>query len=126
MPSPDRKPDRSKNVAKGRVYESLAGEYFKDNGYLILEQNWQAGHKEIDLIVRQGNTVAFVEVKSASNQEYGHPAERVDKKKVRNLTLAAQQYLLVNELKGCDFRFDLVTFLGGQLEHFPNAFEASE
>lgn len=126
MSSSDAHPDRSGNVAKGRAFEALAGKFFTENGYQILETNWQAGHKEIDLIVRKGNMVVFVEVKSASNRKYGHPAERVDKKKIKNLTIAAGQYLLVNELRSCDLRFDLVTFLGGQLEHFPNAFEASE
>lgn len=124
---PDRSgPDRSGNVARGRKFEALAGKFFVENGYQILDKNWQAGHKEIDLIVRRGNVVVFVEVKSASNKKFGHPAERVDKKKIKNLTIAAQQYLLVNDLKGFDLRFDLVTFLDGQLEHYPNAFEAAE
>lgn len=126
MSASNPKPDRSGNVARGREFETLAGKFFTENGYQILETNWQAGHKEIDLIVRKGNTVAFVEVKSASTTKFGHPAERVDKKKIHNLTIAAQQYLLVKELKGFDLRFDLVTFLNGQLEHYPNAFEAAE
>ena len=126
MPASDPNPDRSRNVAKGRRFETLAGEFFENNNYQILEQNWQAGHKEIDLIVRKNNLIVFVEVKSASNRKFGHPAERVDKKKIRNLTIAAQQYLLVNDLKGVDFRFDLVTFLDGQLEHYPDAFEAMD
>jgi len=125
MPSSKKEPDRSRNVAKGREYERLAAEFFQNNGYDILERNWQAGHKEIDLIVRRKNTVVFVEVKSASSDKLGHPAERVDQKKIANLTNAAQQYLQVKQIKNCDLRFDLVTFLDGKLEHYPNAFEAS-
>jgi putative endonuclease len=126
MPSSDKDSDRSRNLAKGRKFEALAGEYFTKKGYTILETNWRAGRQEIDLIVQKGKTVVFVEVKSSSNAKYGHPAERVDQKKILNLTKAAQQYLLAKNLKGFDLRFDLVTFLKGQLEHYPNAFEASE
>ena len=126
MPSSDQGPDHSRNVARGRQFETLAGEYLVKQGYTILETNWQAGHKEIDLIVRKDRLVVFVEVKYSSNTKFGHPAERVDQKKIANLTKAAQQYLLAKDLKGFDLRFDLVTFLKGELEHYPNAFEAAE
>jgi len=48
----------------------------------------------------------------------------VDKRKVANLTEAAQRYLADNDIRGCDVRFDVVTFTDGRLEHYPNAFEA--
>jgi len=38
----------------------------------------------------------------------------------------AQQYLIEKDVHDCDFRFDVVTFIKGQLEHFPGAFEAGE
>ena len=112
--------------AIGNSYEKLAATYFIDNGFEILDRNWQAGHKEIDLIVSKENLLVFVEVKSSANMKYGHPASRVDQKKIKNLTLAAQQYLVEHEIQDRDLRFDLVTFLDGWLEHFPNAFEASQ
>jgi len=119
------KKDRTANVARGRMFEKLAAKYLVEIGFEILEKNWQAGHKEIDLIAKKHKLVVFVEVKSASNRKFGHPAERVDQKKINNLTLAAEQYLLVNDLTGHDLRFDLITFLEGKIEHYPNAFEAS-
>lgn len=110
----------------GRRYEGLAADYFRQHGFEILEQNWQASHKEIDLIVRKGDLIAFVEVKSSSAPGFGHPAEWVDKRKMSNLSEAARRYLVENEIKGCDVRFDVVTFTSGMLEHYPNAFEADE
>ncbi|NOY88697.1 MAG: YraN family protein [FCB group bacterium] len=116
---------RDKNIEKGRSYEKRAALFFKQNGYEIIEQNWRVGHKEIDLIVKKGNLLVFVEVKSSSSKKFGHPSEHVDAKKIANLTQAAQQYIIAHDIKGVDFRFDVVTFLDGRLEYYPNAFEAS-
>ena len=69
------------------------------------------------IIVQKGNTLVFVEVKSASSAKFGHPAERVDKKKINNLIRAAQQYLIENNIEGCDLRFDVVTLVKGEMAH---------
>jgi putative endonuclease len=119
-------PQRTSRTIKGKSYEQLAAAFFEQNGFEILQRNWRTGHREIDLIVRKNKLIAFVEVKSASSQKYGHPADRVDDKKVANLTKAAQQYLIDNKIEGCDLRFDVVTFVNGRLEHFPDAFPAAD
>jgi putative endonuclease len=110
----------------GKSYERLAATYFEQNGFEILERNWKAGRREIDLIARKGDLIVFIEVKSAGSKRFGHPVERVDDKKVANLTKAAQQYLIDNRIENCDLRFDVVTFVSGRLEHFPDAFSASQ
>jgi len=116
---------RSSTHARGRHHERLAAEFFQSKGFEVLEHNLQVGHLEIDLIVRNDDLLVFVEVKSASTLKYGHPAEKVDRRKIERLTRAAQKYLQDHEIEGCDLRFDVVTFVGGRLEHFPGAFEAS-
>lgn len=127
MPSSNDDPEsRQHRRAIGRTFEKMAAAFYEENGYTIHDRNWQAGRKEIDLIVAKKNLVVFVEVKSSSTKKYGHPAERVDKKKIANLTDAARQYLIEKEIDGVDLRFDLVTFVDGQLEHFPGAFEAND
>ncbi|MFH1372784.1 MAG: YraN family protein [bacterium] len=113
-------------VQTGKTFEHLAGRFFVQNGFEILERNWRTGHREIDLIVKKDNLIVFVEVKSASSQKFGHPANRVDNKKVANLTRAAQQYLIDHSIENHDLRFDVVTYVQGKLEHFPNAFPAGE
>ncbi len=110
----------------GAAYEQRAARFYTDQGFEILEQNWQAGHREIDLIVRKSATLVFVEVKSSINNTFGHPAERVDKTKIKRLSSAAQQYLLAKNIQEVDLRFDVVTFTGGNLEHYPSAFEFEE
>jgi putative endonuclease len=117
---------RRNSVAVGRDFEKLAADYFRRQDYEILDRHWQAGRKEIDLVVKKNNLVAFVEVKSASSEEFGHPAHRIDRKKIANLTVAAQKYLADKAITGCDLRFDVVTFVSGKLEHFPGAFDAGE
>ena len=125
MPSSDKNHSGDKNKrARGRRFEQLAAEYFQRLGFEVLERNWQAGHKEIDLIVGKYKLIVFVEVKAAANEGFGHPAEKVDRRKMKRLTEAAQQYLLDNHITGCDLRFDVVTFLKGRLEHYPDAFSA--
>lgn len=118
--------DHNNRRAVGHGYETLASEYYQTQGYQVMHRNWQAGHKEIDLVVRTDDTVVFVEVKSSSTDRFGHPSERVDKKKRVNLTQAARQYLMEEKLANVNLRFDLITFVNGKLEHYPNAFEATE
>ncbi len=112
-----------KSVEKGRQYEKLAEKFLINDGYTVLEKNWRAGHKEIDLIVQKGNTIVFVEVKGSISKQYGHPSERVDKHKRANLINAAEQFIVAGDIKDCDFRFDIITFLDGKLEHYPDAFQ---
>ncbi len=92
----------------------------------MVERNWQASHLEIDLIVRKDDLVVFVEVKSSSGMKFGHPVEKVDRRKTINLTKAARQFVIERDISGCDLRFDVVTFVNGELEHFPGAFEATD
>ncbi|MGH8015861.1 MAG: YraN family protein, partial [Candidatus Zixiibacteriota bacterium] len=97
MPSSKKVPSPKDSIKIGRSYEELAARYFTDRNYVILHRNYRAGHKEIDLIVQKGGVVAFVEVKAAKSKSRGHPAERVTRKKISNLTKAAQQYLIENK-----------------------------
>lgn len=126
MPSSKRGKKSKENYEVGREYEELAAQFFLDNGYHLLHRNYRAGHKEIDLIVRKGHLVAFVEVKSSKSKSLGHPSERITKKKKENLIKAAQQYLIENKIDDSDFRFDAVTFVGGKIEHYPDAFSLSD
>lgn len=116
--------DRRK-LLQGQKFERLAAHYFTQHGFEIIERNWRAGHKEIDLITRRGNLVVFVEVKSTYSGQFGHPAERIDDKKIKNLSDAARQYLIAKEISNVDLRFDVITFVNGRLEHFPDAFPSA-
>lgn len=117
---------RQHTVHRGRRFEKQAALFFEQQGYEVVERNWQASHLEIDLIVRKDDLLVFVEVKSSSGMKFGHPVEKVDRRKIINLTKAARQFVIERDISGCDLRFDIVTFVNGELEHFPGAFEATD
>ena len=113
---------RRKSVASGQISEQKVAALYEQEGFAILECNWRAGHKEIDLIVRKGDLLVFVEVKSGRSKKFGHPAEKVTQKKISNLVEAASRYVADRDITGCDFRFDVVTLTNGEIEFFPGAF----
>lgn len=123
MPSSKSILPKDRRLKTGHEYERLAARFYVDKGFEVLERNWRAGRKEIDLIVRKRNLVVFVEVKSSASKRFGHPAERVDRRKRENLANCASQYIIARDLSGVDLRFDVVTFVNGRIEHFPDAFE---
>ncbi len=117
-------PDSSgaSNFRRGQQFEKLAATYFQSLGFEIIAQNHHEGHLEIDLIVMDSKQLVFVEVKSAQTKSFGHPSEWVDQRKQERLIRAAQSYLQKNDYAGLDLRFDVVTFVDGQLEHYRDAF----
>jgi putative endonuclease len=118
--------NKKDNILTGKKFEKRAAKYFEKLGFKILERNWRSGHKEIDLIIKKDNLLVFVEVKSSYTKKFGHPSERVDKKKISNITNCAQDYLITKKIDNIDIQFDVVTFTNGELEHYPHAFEATE
>ena len=127
MPSSNNQsPKDRRKIERGKRFEDLTARFYSERGFAILERNWRKGHKEIDLIVRKDDLVVFVEVKSSSTEKFGHPAERVDRKKIENLAACAREYIIAERnLTGVDFRFDVVTFQNGKFEHYPGAFDVA-
>lgn len=121
---------QSNNIAIGKWGEAIACEFFRKQRYAILGTNVRVKRKEIDLIVSKNGTVVFVEVKTACLPQDFHPAELVNKSKQRHLVVAAQLWLQQFPHKFDQFRFDVFTVIkkdtGNEIEHFPNAFYASE
>lgn len=117
-------PNRHRRI--GQRFEDQAVCFLEQQGFEIIERNWRAGHKEIDIIARNELLLLFVEVKASMTSSFGHPAERVTPAKMKNLSKAAQRYVLESGISGCDVRFDVITFSDGRLEHFPNAFPFTE
>ncbi len=114
--------DKRESGARG---ETLALTYLEKLGYTLLCRNARFGHDEIDLILRDGNTTVFVEVKARSSVKFGLGREAVDAPKQKRMMRAAQAYLMKN---GADVpaRFDVVEveLRTGGIVHIPNAFMA--
>jgi len=110
----------------GKRGEAIAEEYLRRKGFQILKKNYRYGHKEIDLIAKEGNTIVFVEVKAGRSKSFGAPHERVDLRKQRNLIDAANDFIQREKTTDCDFRFDVlaITYQKGKedIDHIRNAF----
>ena len=91
----------------GKAGEKLAEAYLVDAGYKILHRNWRCGHEEIDLIASRDCQLHFVEVKYRSSNHHGHPEEAVNKKKIRTLLKAIDQFLYQHPQYN-DFRLDVL------------------
>ena len=108
----------------GRRGERMAQRYLQGLGYRLLQKNYRSGHHEIDLIMADGDTVMFVEVKARSGAAFGTPAEQVTPRKQRFLRLAAEAYLMQAGLSDRPARFDVaeVYLAENRVNHIVDAF----
>lgn len=119
----------TRSCALGASGEAAAENWLAQQGYQLLARNARTRYGEIDLVVRLGAVVVFVEVKSRTSGRFGHPGEAVAAAKQRRLTRLASAYLMAHGLDGCEARFDVIavhaTPAGGvvQIEHIPDAFQ---
>ncbi len=110
-------------VAAGRAAERRAWWYYRLRGYRILETNIWSGGNELDLVVRRGNRLAFVEVKAKGGGRYGNPFEMVTAEKQRRLRRAAEAWLAAHpELAQLEASFEVVALRGGRLARLRDAF----
>lgn len=110
----------------GKRGETLAADYLKNTGYIILAANWQFGHKEIDIIAEKDDVLHFVEVKSRSQYFWVEPKEAVQRKKQNNIIIAADAYMQRrNESREASFDIVSIVFFKDHhtLEFIENAFE---
>jgi putative endonuclease len=105
----------------GRRGEALAASYLRSRGWEIVARNWRFHHKEIDLVARQGDVVAFVEVKSRAASGLGSPLASITAAKRRELERAAKGWIALRGRDGESYRFDAVVVVRGRggtrLEH---------
>src|SRR5215210_4457839 len=96
------------HVDIGKAGEKLAAEWLAENGYTILQRNWRYSHYEIDIVAKKDNLLHFVEVKYRSSNFGGYPEEAVNKKKVKDLLCAIDQYLFLNPQHD-NFHLDIIS-----------------
>ena len=83
------------------------------HGLEILARNVTAAGVEIDLIVRDGEAIVFVEVRGRRDDRLGHPFETVDARKQARLRRGATGWLVANDLwERVATRFDVVALVG--------------
>jgi putative endonuclease len=88
-----RSPTRPSTTARGRAAERRVAWHYRLRGYRILARNVRAGRVELDLIVRRGRKLVFVEVKAKEGRGYGDPLEAVDEWKQARLRRGIEAWL---------------------------------
>ncbi len=113
--------------ARGQVVEAASECYLQQQGLQPIERNFNRRGGEIDLVMREGETLVFVEVRFRKSDRFGTPAESITASKQRKLLQTAQLYVLAYPVwrnKPC--RFDVIAARPGesglQFEWIKNAF----
>jgi putative endonuclease len=110
----------------GSQAELLAEKFLQRSGLVPLLRNYHCRYGEIDLIMLDGKTFVFVEVRLRSNRSFGGPAASIDTAKQKKILRAAQHYLsTLKQTPPC--RFDAVLFKSVNeldIEWIKNAFTA--
>lgn len=116
--------DRRRAERRGRTMEAVAACYLMCKGYRLLARRVRLHAGELDLVVRRGNTIAFVEVKTRLSPE--DALRSIDRAKGKRIYDAARSWLArnVTTLQG-DYRFDIVVVSPYHWpKHIENAFGA--
>ena len=104
-------------------FEQKALRHYRLRGYRILGTNVWIGGYELDLVVRRGRRLAFVEVKAKGGPRLGDPLEMVTEEKQRRLRRAAEAWLAAHpDAAGLEARFDVVAVREGRVERVVAAF----
>lgn len=100
--------------AVGSDFEQKARIFLEKQGLKFLEANQTFKCGELDLIMQQGQTIVFVEVRHRKNNRFGSAVESIDYRKQQKWQNAANQWLAKRHqsLETADCRFDVVAFEG--------------
>jgi len=90
----------------GEQAERLAATYLESKGLSLIESNYRCRRGEIDLVLRDRDTIVFAEVRLRQSSRFGGAAESVDRRKQARIVAAARHYLAGRGEVAC--RFDVV------------------
>jgi putative endonuclease len=109
----------------GKKGEQLAVDFLLKKGYDIIERNYRFDKAEVDIIAKQKEVLAILEVKTRSTIDFGNPQDFVKPKQIQRLVKAVDEYVNVNNLD-VEVRFDIIAIVkegkGFKIEHLENAF----
>lgn len=120
--------DRQK-IELGRKGEDIALKYLTEKGYELIARNYRFKRfGELDLIMKDGKYIVFVEVRTKKNTIYGTPLETVDYAKRRQISKMAQLYFVKEKIPEDTFaRFDVIGIVlpdnaEPKIDHIQDAF----
>ena len=101
------------NHKEGAAAEDAALAFLQGQGCKLVARNWHCPFGEIDLIVKNGNTILFVEVKYRKSSRFGGAAGSITPAKLAKLQRNAEHYLQQHRLNHAPCRLDAVLIEGG-------------
>lgn len=110
----------------GAQAEQTAARYLQQHGLRLVQANYRCRMGEIDLILREGETLVFAEVRLRGSSDFGGAAASIDAHKQAKLIRTAQHYLAtLPRIPPCRFDALLLTAADGKtgIEWLKNAFE---
>ncbi len=113
----------------GLLGERVAARWLRRSGWELLAHRFRSGHRDIDLVMRLGNQVAFVEVKARRGNGFGGPVDAVHHRKRRELVRSARVWVDRFGTPELSYRFDVVGVLVSdsdvRVRHIADAFPVS-
>ena len=98
------------NQRIGKWGEDIASEYLTQKGCEILGQNVRTPYGEIDIVVKQGDVVLFVEVKTRTSNKMGLPEESITARKREHMIACAEHYAAEHEIN--HWQIDVISIEG--------------
>lgn len=111
--------------ALGASGEEEAKEYLLRKGYRWKDSNFRTRGGELDLVMEDGKTLVFVEVKRRQSYEYGQPEEAITPQKIKHMTKTALLYLKAKGICDKAVRFDVISIDSTGIRHHPDAFQVT-
>jgi len=111
----------------GLAGEQLAERHLRGKGFKTIARRYRTSTGEIDMIMRDGDTTVFVEVKTQQDRVRLDPELRVNAAKQRKLAITARIWLKKKRLEHKPVRFDIVGVIipetgPSSVQHYPEAF----
>ena len=97
---------QAKHLEQGNLAENTAATFLQQKGLILLEKNFRCKYGEIDLVMRDGNTLVFVEVRLRSSEQFGGAGSSINHTKQQKLSRTAEYYLQAHGDNNC--RFDAI------------------
>jgi putative endonuclease len=115
--------------ALGLLGERIAARWLKRDGWEIVAHRFRSGHRDLDLVVRRDQEVAFVEVKARRDCQFGSPVEAVHARKRRELSRSACVWMDRFGSPNLTYRFDVIGVVVSEgrvkVRHVADAFPVS-
>ena len=123
--------EKPEHLRRGELGERAARTCLRRQGLKFLAANFRSDRGEIDLIFRDGDCLAFIEVKTRSSEDWVRPAAAVNAERRRRLSRAALDYLRLLKNPRVKIRFDIVEVLLAEgkvreVRHLPNTFAMAQ